>query len=318
MQHLFVGGGATYGAVIGGGTVANLAAVNTLAAGALALFDANTGALITTGTTWTTYNNGFILAVGSGDATLGARTSIVIPRKVTSNTAKLYTAAVNQVDVVGNDGTGGALNLPASIVPGTAFTIVVVDENVPVNNIVLTKYHYQYVAVAGDTGATVVTNLIAQINADNNRIVNATVIGAQVGILLSAINGNQAFTTLVQDLLSNATVYTGGTSPGTVDVALVYSVGAYSDLLAVYNEYSTTEGNTNQVYLPQLYWSVPNPLVVGTTYDTVDLTFNLVAQNSINTTPATQQTFIVAVVNGSAQSSSIRTIFANAFVPYTN
>ncbi|MBS1960776.1 MAG: hypothetical protein JST04_01065 [Bdellovibrionales bacterium] len=320
MQHLFVVTNSAYAAKIGGGTIASATEAHLLDKGSIAFFDMN-GVLMTTSTTLTGQNK-FWAALGQGtglDGTqLEPKVSVVIPRDIYSLAKKAAVTPVAQVDTIGADGTAGAANLPSSPVVGTLAGILIVDTSLPVNNIVLPKYRYEYAVKYGDAAAAVLDGLIALINADPTAIVTATAhqnTGVTDGIVLTAKVVNKSFKTSVgetgpNDILGSATIQTAGAGGST---ALVYGFGQPSDVLALEQIYSTTDGNTNQTWLPQYYWTKPTLVSAGDTYKLDTLMFPLNHENAIDKVHATTQSLILALKTGTTQLTSVETILGILF-----
>ncbi len=313
MKHLFVVKDVVYASKIGGGVIASAAEMNQLAAGAIAFFtEAN--ALITTANVAAYTGSRCWLAVGSGDVTKGARISIMIDRAVKQKTKTAYVAPVLQRSFIGNNGTTGALNLPATLIPGTTADIVIVDTLAPVNNTIeATKYRYQHVVTISDTANTIITSLIAQINADPDAIVDATVVGSQVGIQLDDNRSSGGtFSIGVSEILADATITADGTNnslnfkPGN---------GTPAHITKVETETASHEGKTNGIWYANLYYNVPTEVVVGATYDVYDFKWNQDNYNSINASVATTQHIIVAFTAGAATAgqASFDTIIATLF-----
>lgn len=320
MQHLFVVTNSAYAAKIGGGTIASANETHLLDKGSIAFFDMN-GVLMTTSTTLTGQNR-FYCALGQGlgldGVQLEPKVSVIIPRDIYSLSKKAAVSAVAQVDTIGDDGTAGAANLPASPVVGTLAGILIVDTSLPVNNIVLPKYRYEYEVKFGDDEAAILDGLVVLINADPTAIVTAAAIqdtGVTVGISLTAKSVNQPFQTFVgetgaSDILRNATIQTGGAGGST---ALVFGFGQPSDVLQLEQIYSTTDGNTNQIWLPQYYWKRPTLVSAGDTYKLDTLMFPLNHENAIDKVHATTQSLILALKTGTTQLTSVETILGILF-----
>lgn len=320
MQHLFVVTNSAYAAKIGGGTIASANEAHLLDKGSLAFFDMN-GVLMTTSTTLTGQNK-FYCALGQGTDLNGVqlepKVSVIIPRDIYSLTKKATVSPVAQVDTIGNDGTAGAANLPASPVVGTLAGILIVDTSLPLNNMVLPKYRYEYAVKYGDDAAAILDGLIALINADPTAVVTATAhqtASVTDGIILTAKVVNKPFNTFVgetgsNDILGNATIQTAGAGAST---ALVFGFGQPSDVLAIEQVYSTTDGNTNQVYLPQYWFNRPTLVSAGDTYKLDTLMFPLNHENAIDKVHATTQSLILALKTGTTQLSNVETILGILF-----
>ena len=330
MFHLFVCEGATYAAKIGGGTISGVDEAPYLDTACLAIF-AEDGTLVTTAnaSTLAATQSKFYLALGSGDTTKGARISVFIPQKIYTRANRAYNAGTLQVDVIGAGATlsGSSANLPNPLVPGTVAGILIIDGNAPVNNIVSKKYRYEYVVKPGDTNASVLNGLIALINADVEALVTASAQGSPTdGIILTAKAKNQKFITSAgsagynagdwnNDILKNATLQTDGGTAAPDSTAIVYTIGTPNDVLAIEQVFSTTEGNTNQIWLSNMYWKVPSYVNASSTYDLLELTFDAPFENSVDLYKGTKQQITFALKVGSAQLTSINTIVNALFTP---
>ena len=180
MKHLHVISHDTYASGLTAGT-STMAAVASLALGAFALFDKNPES--------NTYNVCIDLAAASAPTTLPSKFQIVTK----SNNGLKYSpilnrdsfitkylaavSAVAKIIFVGNQTSGGttyALNLPTLQAGDSAAGITIIDTSKPVGTLRREK-SYIYEVKSGDDGSDIVTGLIAIINADANRIVNAAV-----------------------------------------------------------------------------------------------------------------------------------------------
>lgn len=184
IKELFIGKDTTYGEKQSGGVVANMNEINDLEEGAIALFDDKNnfipaavvaGALVGV--------SQFKIVIGTSE---GVRHSQLIDRNAFYQ-KKPYKAAVKQKSFIGQDGASGSLNLPGTLIVGDVATLLVSDTTSRTGSIADDRqYHYEEAVASGDTAALLVGRLVAQINADVDGIVNATIVGAGLGIELEA------------------------------------------------------------------------------------------------------------------------------------
>lgn len=317
MKQILIGRSIAYGAKAGGGTISGINEINLLDTGAFAVFT-DSNVLITTVNAATVLPNSknVIVAVGNQLAESKSRITVPIPRIGTNYQPQPYVAPVKVVKFIGNDGTIGALNLP-TIVAGQEAFIKITDTTLGLRNLG-TVYdneikRYSITTVTGDTNITILAKLIAQINNDPDSVVVATVVGASVGINLTAKDFGTNFDIALSGILQNSTIEEReGATPGS-SVALNVGRGTTAQITALEDLYSVERGNTNRIHLPQFYYKNPSLVTAGANYDTNTITF----RGSRNTSLGMQDTYlneiILAVINGSAQATTLATIFAEVF-----
>lgn len=227
--HTFVAKSVAYGAKQGGGTIANFTELNQLVDGAVVFTDDTNNLLLPAGAP---HNSVTGFKVWQKSAGSGLVYSGAIPRDSLHYSVITYKAPVAQKVAVGLSGGVGSLNLPAVLIPGEFVGINVVD--VTVIESVRSRL-YEVAIVNGDTVATLLGKLINVINADMYRKVNAALIGATDGIMLTAIN--------------DAVVVVGGT--GNLGNATIHDSGANNSALP-FRGFGTTADVKSLVELREL------------------------------------------------------------------
>ena len=199
MKHFHLVSHDTYASGLTAGT-STIAAIASLAEGAFVLIDKDPQSA--------NYNKSVDIAAASAPTSLPAKFIIVTKSKnglkyssliTTANctaTNLAYSAAVAKIIFVGNQTDGGttyALNLP-TLAAGDLAGITVINNAKPIGAFSREK-GYTYEVKAGDDGADIVAGLVAAVNADSNRIVNAAVAysGAIDGFKLTGITAGSNF-----------------------------------------------------------------------------------------------------------------------------
>jgi hypothetical protein len=319
MKQILIGRSIAYGAKVGGGTISGINEINVLDTGAFAVFTDN-NVLVTTVNAATVLPNSknIIIAVGNQLAGADSKTKITvpIPRVGTNYQPQAYVAPVKVVKFIGNDGTIGSLNLPTIVAKQEAF-IKITDTTLGLRTLG-TVYEnevkrYSITTVTGDTNITILTKLIAQINNDPDSIVVATAVGASVGINLTAKDFGTSFDIALSGILENSTIEEReGATPG-ASVALNVGRGTTSQIAALEDSYSVERGNTNRTHLPQFYYKNPSLVTAGANYDTNTITFRGSRNTSLGMQDTYLQEIVLALINGSAQATTIATIMAEVF-----
>ena len=325
LGQILVGQNIAYSAKVGGGVIAGVNELNLLDTGALAMFTEDM-ILVTNANKGTVLVDkqkviiavGNQLSAGAGVVTAKTYLSVPIPRGQGFMTYEKvpYVAPVLLTKFVGNDGTIGALNMP-TFVSGAIASIKIIDTTPGLRTIGAVEqqeiFRYNYESNASDSNLTIITKLIAKINADPNRIVNATVVGSQVGINLTAIAFGTTFSIALDDALVGATVeQPEGSSVGS-SVAMKIGVGTSDQILAIEDLYSVERGKTSRQYFATQYYSNPSLVVSGTTYNQYTMQWN----DNRSMPLGAQQTsrFIVNVAAPAAgtQETILEAVFLAAF-----
>jgi len=332
MKHLLIGKtGVIYAQLIGGGTISGFNQANQLDNGAIALFTPD-GALITVANSATILQgySDFYMAVGSGVATTGAKVSPFVRKNMDLEfTKQAYSAPVNQISFIGQNSLGGGSMFLPSLIPGTEAIITIVDtttlEGIVTGVNQAYKQRYSYTITASDTNLSVVNNMIAIINADQLRVVNATAIAGGLGIQLTAINATVtnliynndqtgtpfSFGIAVDEAFINASVYATGLVGIDGSVSAFAGFGTPNELLVLQDETSYYEGKSQGIMLPQIWWQVPSLVDTTATYDTYVGQWSPKHVQNMNYGNATQQELIIALPNGATAQANLETILTN-------
>lgn len=192
----------------------------------------------------------------------GGKNSGMIDRATLDITVKSAVTAVKHVVQVGQDGAGGALNLPASVVAGDILGVRISDNSegtIPAKR----KSYYEVVVKPSETGGAALIRLVAKINADGNRFVNAAILNVNTGMSLTAIDDNIYLEVGVDGIIADATIFSDGTNSST---ALVYSSGDYAQILAAESDSDIEDGDTNRLWLHDSYFSRAKGATSGAAY----------------------------------------------------
>lgn len=227
-----------------------------------------------------------------------------------------YTAPAAKVMVIGsttNAGTTYNCNLPSSPTVGTVATLTVVDESKPFDHRDRERT-YEYQVKTGDTAATVEVALIAKINADSLRIVNALEVDAtnHDGFKLTGITAGKNFNVACGGILVNADVLgyneiinagtAGITAGATTGLALaapwVPGFGTSAQIAEIELDYSTELGNTGLQAQGNNLFNLRSRVVSGATYVTYIITWITPNDNILIPKPNMTQMLMIAVPSG--------------------
>jgi len=322
MNQIIIGKNVAYAAKIGGGTIAGITEVNQLAAGAIAVFASESNVLLTAANVVASMadKKGVWIAVGSGDATKGADTTIITKRLGVDYRKQAYVAPVKLVKVIGEGATNGGatppgdLNEPTTLVAGDEAFIRVTDTT---PGVITTNTHikrYSYVVRTGDTIAIVVAALVAAINADPDSIVVAADLSS-VGISLTAKNYGVTFAISLDGILINATIDEPENPLSTTDsVAINYGKGTYAQIAQLESLFSPQQGNTNKVYQPSLWWTKAAKADSAATYDTYTIGWmGTKERSSGGSLPTVAHEIIVAMPPAATQQAAFEAVMAEVF-----
>lgn len=317
MNKILVAKSTTYGAKIGGGVIADINETNQLLDGAIAIFS-ETGVLLTAANVVASMadKKRIYIAVGSGSATQGADIAEMIPRLKTNFIKKDYVAPAKVRQFIGSNGTSGDFNEPATLVAGTEAFVRITDLSSGLLTTGQDTKRYSEVVLEGDTITTVMTRLIAQINADVDAIVTATAVGAITGVQLDAKNFSVNFAISLDGILISATTDSAespvtGTSAA---VALNEGSGTYTQVLATEKLFSPQMGNTNKIMQPDLWYSRGFKAVSGATYDLYNIAWMGKKPHTVNGDMNTiAMEVIVALPDGATSQAAVEAVFAEVF-----
>lgn len=304
--------------------ITNIKQINDLETGSLAIFT-EAGVLVTAANMATVLDDvkKCYFAVGNQQSAASAKSMITVPfPRVGGNvnyTKQAYAAPVKLKKFVGDDGTtsGTGLNMP-TYANGNIVAIKIVNTTSGLRTIGAVDeqevFRYEYTGIAGDTNNTMITKLIAKINADGNRIVNATVVGSQAGIALETVDYGVTFSIGLDEALQGATVEQpeGGTVG--VSVAINYGIGTSAQVAALEDMYSAERGNTTK-YAPLAikYYSNPSLVVDAETYNIYTIQWDGDRSMPLGNQATNRFTIVVAIPNGTALATSFETIIAEVF-----
>jgi len=276
--------------------------VNSITEGALAIFT-DKNVLLTVGNVVASMSDvKSIRYVTKYDGTMHWSNEIV--REHASVDAQASRVAVKPIIYVGNDLATGALNLPGTLIPGTIAFIRIVKE-IPIREVGLEKQRFEYVVKTGDTAATVLTAIVAQINGRSDRFVDAAVVTGNVGIKLTVRDDDTAVTVGLDGIFGNSTVIKDGTSNS---IALDYGAGTFKQIQELEEFYSPSSGNTSKMYLASYYFSRQNVAITGLAYDTYTINFQRRHMSASSTEFATNQVLVVAMPKGATLQTGFETI----------
>lgn len=306
--------------------ITSVNAINDLDTGSIAIFT-EAGALVTAanmGTVLDDVKRCYIAVGNQATVTGGAKSMITVPfPRIGFNVSyrkDAYVAPVKLRKFIGSDGTtaGTALNMP-TYANGNIVQLRIINTTPGLRTMASVEgtevYRYEYTGIPGDTNNTMITKLIAnKINADSDRIVNATVVGSQTGIQLDAIDFGTTFSITLDESLQGATVeQPEGTIVG-VSVAINYGLGTSDAVLALEDAYSPERGNTAKyANLPTKYYSNPSLVVAGETYNLYTIQWDDARSMPLGAQQTSRFSIVVAIPNGTALTTSFETIMAEMF-----
>ena len=144
---------------------------------------------------------------------------------------------------------------------------------------------YEYSVVTGDTEATIVAALIAKVQADANRIVNAA---SGTDIALTAITAGKPFAVSMLGIFRGATI--------TNDTACVRGTGTGAQLLLLEQECEILQGDHNTPQYNNLAFPKASEVVAASTYDCYILRYTNPTQRGIITGENPEQELVVALL----------------------
>lgn len=306
--ELLIGKSVAYRAKSGGGSIVNLADVINLDNGAVAFFGED-GNLITAAAGFADQKK-FYIYVGGSEAKY-LRKSKAIVRKDAVFNAQAYIAPVKAVKYIGDDTTDvWDLNLPTTLVVGSFAYMSIIETsfgNTGSNRV----RRYEYKVLTGDDKADVLAGLVAAINADADRLVNAVANGSGTstqGIQLTAIDNDVDFMITASGILENATL------SGQTNVVLVDSgSGRATQISALEDELMISEGSGNYTYLQDLFYTYAKQVDTAATYTVYNMSWYYTAEYPWGNQPAVPNYLTLAVVTGASQITTLDTLFAAAF-----
>lgn len=263
-----------YAAKEGGGTIAGINEIDLLADGAIAIFTEN-NVLVTTSTTATNLLGvaKFWVARGNGTGTSRWYRSELINRDAATRTKTTGSNPVKQAIAIGTNEDGDTantnMNFPSTLEVGTFATIVVTNQTNS-SEITATMSQYQHMVLPIDDEESIIQGLVDAVNADDQRIVDATVIettgapNVKEGILLTARDYFTRFSVGVDDIIAYADVTTDGDGDSVVGTRGRNSYSEMKELEVIFNAVKGQSDTAGQ----NLLYSAPSQ--VDEVYTTLD------------------------------------------------
>ena len=302
MKQLFVITHDTYAQGLTPGT-SDLDDLGSLAVGAWAMLDMTEGSA--------TYNKVVSIAATSEAETParfmlatmtagGLKTTPIITKAQATCVTKAYVAPVARIVMIGNQTDGGttySYNLP-SLSAGQVAGIIVTDTSKPMHELSRNRT-YEYTLGYGDTEATITAALIAKVNADSLRIVNAAVTytNGTDGFKVTGITAGKLFTVSPIGIFQNADIAI--TTNGALGHGTVAQIQAYE------KEALSIEGKANGRY-DELFTQAS---VVNTTktYATYTIQYVVPTLRPHNTSNNWTAELVIAVDSGLSASGDGKT-----------
>lgn len=321
-KQIIVGQEVIYAAKVGGGAIANMNDINDLVTGGIAIFT-EAGALVTVANMAAALDDvkNIVIAVGNQQSAAAQKAflTIPIPRIGTNYSKSAYTAPVKLRKFVGQDGATGALNMPTFVLADRPVALLKIINTTPglrsmgasVEGQEIFRYSYQ--AVNGDTNNTMITKLIAKINADPDRIVNATVVGAQLGIQLDARDFGTTFAMSMDEALQYATKEEPEGTLGNA-IAINFGIGTSDQVATLEDLYMTLRGKTQRIEFVSTHFSHPSLVISGETYNLYTMGWNGFRTSAMEGSQSVGHfEVVVALPNGTAVATSFESIIEEVF-----
>lgn len=235
-----------------------------LAQGALVAF-AEDGTYLDASTTELFKN--FYFALGTQE---GAIVSPLIDYKTFKYSKSAYVAPVTKIIVVGAEtGGNGVLNFPSSLTSyiDKSASMLIVDKRKEHWD-TRRDHYYNTPITAASTNLSILTALVAKINADPNRVCSAAVAAGNEGIVLTGLYGDIGYVNM-GGVFENTTLATSG---GSVR-AYVPGNGTSAQILQLEKDYSPNRGNTTEAPSKTVLYNATSQVVSGETYTTYAITW---------------------------------------------
>lgn len=212
-----------------------------------------------------------------------------------------YVAPVLQISHVGNDGSSGDLNLPATFIANEEGEVVVYMRQDGIEPAQV-KERFSVSTRVSDTATTYVQRIVDKIN-NESKYVTAAIVGAGLGIELTAKMKNNTFSVGVNGILSDADI--------AVTTPAVFSQGDADDVsLQIETATDIYDGDTSPYWFSRQLFSRPSEVVANAQYDCYFLNWEAESRNAINSHNSKVQGLAIYAVNGSAIVGVIDTILA--------
>jgi hypothetical protein len=242
-------------------------------------------------------------AVGDTVNTSKSKIGLQIDRATAVVTVENFIAPVGEVHLVGGDAVGnGVHNIPTPLVVGDELGIIVTStlgKAEGMGSIYNDKVkRYDTVIKAGDTFVSALTRISNAINADTEAVVTSVVNGVlndlDAGLTLTNVDVKDHVEVKSNGMLIDADI---DVATSAIPVSIVYGNGTPEQVAALELEFSSLEGNTNQILQPALWFKYGFQTVPTTNYDLVTITWagkaNLGQSQGVKT--FTEQKLIIAI-----------------------
>jgi hypothetical protein len=224
----------------------------------------------------------------------GAITTPLINYKTFAYKKTVYVAPVLPIIIVGAEtGGNGVLNFPASLTSyiGKSASMLIIDKRKQPND--KSREHWYTVPITSvSTNLTILTALVAAINADTNHICTAAVAAGNAGIVLTALYGDMAYANMGGVFESTTLATSGGSFQ-----AYVEGTGTYAEISQLEQDYSPLRGNINSNVLTTVLWSPTKMAVSGITYTVYSITWTS-AQTQLDRNANFENNLLIAVASG--------------------
>lgn len=258
-----------------------------------------------------------IIAVGNYTADSKSILSVPIPRDADFK-MQAYIAPVKLRKFVGYDGTtaGTSLNLPSTLVVGTEATLKIINTTIHLRTTGDEVERYNDVVRTGDTNATLMTRLIAKVNANADRVADATAIGSVTGIQLDARNYGSSFDIALDGILISSTKEEPeaiAPQVAGISVALKYGHGTYDQIAALEEAYSAERGNTNKLVETASWYNKNSLAVLGQTYNTYTIAWNGKKTSSLGGSDTYRFEIVIPIPATATQQANLINVLTEVF-----
>lgn len=306
--QVLIGKNVAYGLLRSGATIASFNDINNLTDGAVAIFN-DDNHFVDAAADFLD-SKFFWIAVG-GATNKKTRLSKKIYRNGLNVLGRAYVAPVLERMFIGDNATSTYdLNL-ATIVAGQDYSVVV-EQRTEVNMSQRKKKTYTYVAKTGDTKAIIAAAIAALITADADALVTCTVIGTTFTGLRFDFLEVEPLAIYPQGYLSDAPVFTYISSVKTNTIAPIAGTGTAAQILALEQAAMLNEGDGNTVAWNNEMFSYADQTDSTATYHQWALSWNPVGSYPAGNFNGVPQWFILAVVTGASQISTLATLIIAA------
>jgi len=287
MKQVFFVSSDTYAA--NGGTAAStIDKINNLSTGVIALYGGSSGGTGSSTSLEALIPSDATAILGSSIRFVSATASMKhispdIDRASFSYIKQAYTAPVKKIMYVSGDGNtaSSASTLPTAYAYYAQVNIVNKQKSRTSKNVV----SYSVPTTTASTATTIIDALVAKINADSTRIVNAAKVGSTttLGMSLTAVNFEEDFEVSVEGLIADFAVRQYGfvskvpTSGYTYATAYKKGTGTVKQALEAEREFHAELGNANyQNMNNNEIFTLPSAVVAGKTYTIYTISYKTI------------------------------------------